>query len=89
MRWLAIVVLRLRTLLRRSQVERELQAEIQFHMDEQIAEYQAAGMGPAEARALAQREIGGITRIREECRDARGVALLDSSSRISATRCED
>jgi putative ABC transport system permease protein len=77
--WLTIVVLRLRTLLQRSQVERELQDEIQFHVDEQIVEYRAAGMAPDEARRRALREIGGATRVREECRDARVVSFLETT----------
>ena len=79
MRWLTIIILRLRTLLQRSRVERELQDEIQFHLDEQAAEYRAVGMAPDEARASARREIGGITQVREECRDVRGVNFLETT----------
>ncbi len=78
MRWLTIVLLRLRSLLRRNQVERELRDEIQFHLDLQIEEHRAAGMAPDEARRSALREMGGVAQIQEECRDARGVGLLDS-----------
>ena len=35
-------------------------------------------MSPAEARYAARREMGAIEQRKEECRDARGLALLDS-----------
>jgi len=78
MRWLTIVFLRLRSLLWRDQVERELRDEIQFHLDQQIAENRAAGMTPEEARSLALAKIGVVAQIQEECRDARGVAFFNA-----------
>ena len=78
MRWLRIAFLRLRSLLRRGNVERELQDEIGFHLDRQIEEYRTAGMTPGEARAKALEKIGGVAQIEEECRDARGVGFVDS-----------
>lgn len=78
MRFLTIIVHRLRTLFQRTRVERELTDEIQFHLDEQIAELQASGMAPEEARRSALKVIGGITQLQEECRDARGLSFLDS-----------
>jgi putative ABC transport system permease protein len=77
MRWFDKLTLRLRSLLRRRHVEQELDAELQFHFDQQIEENLAAGMSEADARAAASRALGGLVRIREDCRDALGVRLLD------------
>src|SRR5689334_23683104 len=77
MRVLDQVRLRLRSLFRRARVERELDAELRFHLDQQIEENLVAGMPPHEARAAALRTIGGVTQFQEECRDMRRVNLLE------------
>src|SRR5260370_18606817 len=69
--------LRLRTLFRRNSVDRELEADRQFHIEEQIAENRAAGLSNEEARYAALRTVGGITQFREECRDMRRVNYID------------
>jgi putative ABC transport system permease protein len=79
MRWLDEVKLRFRTLFRREQVESELDRELQFHLEQQIAENIAAGMSSDEARYAALRKIGGITQILEQCRDQRGLHLLETT----------
>jgi len=70
--------LRLRSLSQRTRVESELERELRFHVDQQTAENIAAGMAPDEARHAALREFGGVTQRSEECRDARGLNLLES-----------
>jgi predicted permease len=76
MRWLTKTLLRLRSLFRKSAVDRELDDELRFHLERQIEENVAAGMPPAEARRAALRDFGGVAQVKEECRDARGVTLL-------------
>ena len=71
-RWLKILRLRVRSVLHRGEVDRELDKELRFHLDEQIAENLARGMSPADARSAALRALGGVTQIQEECRDFRG-----------------
>jgi predicted permease len=73
--------LRLRSLLRPNRMERELDAELQFHLDQLIEENLAAGMPPDEARFAAQRSIGGLTQYQEECRDRRGTQACESTLR--------
>ena len=70
--------LRLRSLFDRASVERELDREFRFHLDQQIEENLAAGMKPEEARRAAMRTIGGITQLREECRDMRRVNRIET-----------
>ena len=70
---------RLRSIVQRSHVERELDKEVLFHLDQQTAEYIAAGMGKEEARVAALRAMGGVTQILEECRDMRRTNYLEES----------
>jgi predicted permease len=57
-------------------MEGELDAELRFHIEKEIEQNLARGMDLAEARRAALVEFGGAERIREECRDVRGVRLL-------------
>src|SRR6266478_5120975 len=52
-------------------VERRLDCELQFHLEQQIADYISSGISPAEARRRANLEFGGVERFKEECREAR------------------
>src|SRR5690242_20681026 len=78
MRWFAMMRLRLRSLLRRSRVDQELDEELQSHLEQQVEYYVARGMSPAHARLEALRELGPLALRKEECRDARGLSLIDS-----------
>jgi predicted permease len=59
-------------------VERELETELGFHLNEQIEENLAAGMTAKEAHIAALRTIGGVTQVQEECRDMRRVNLIEN-----------
>jgi predicted permease len=78
MRWTRKLRLRLRSLLQWNRVEQELDEELRYHLEYLIDAYVAGGMPPEAARCAALREMGGIEQRKEECRDARGLALLDS-----------
>ena len=58
-------------------VEKRLDSELHFHVEQQIADYIASGMAPAEARRRANLEFGGVERFKEECREARWENQLD------------
>ncbi|HEX8118343.1 MAG TPA: ABC transporter permease, partial [Pyrinomonadaceae bacterium] len=58
-------------------MECELDEELRFHIEKEIEQNVARGMSPAEARRAALVEFGGVDMIKEECRDVRGVRLLD------------
>jgi predicted permease len=81
MRLASIVRLRLRSLFSRTVVERELDEELQYHLERQIDENVAAGMSPREARSAALRSIAGLTQRKEECRDMRGFNFIDTLQR--------
>lgn len=63
---------------RKKELERQLAAELQDHVERQIADNLRAGMGPAEARRQATLKFGGLAHISEQCRDARGTLWLES-----------
>jgi putative ABC transport system permease protein len=71
--------LRMRALFRGGHVEAEMDEEFRYHLDRQIEANLAAGMTPEDARLAALREFGGVDQRREECRDARGVSLIESA----------
>lgn len=77
MRLLSELRERLRALLFRSREDRELEEELQFHLDMQTEENIRRGMDPAEARRQAVLRLGGLAQVREATRDARGVRWLD------------
>jgi putative ABC transport system permease protein len=72
---------RLRSLFTRDRVDRELDEEMRFHLDQQIATYVRQGMTRDEAERRARVEFGGLDQIREEHRDQRGVALVEDLAR--------
>ncbi|HEX4634082.1 MAG TPA: ABC transporter permease, partial [Gemmatimonadales bacterium] len=69
---------RLRALFRRGDLERELDQELSFHVDQATAKYVALGLPADAARRRAAIEFGGIENTKEESRDRRGTALLES-----------
>jgi len=79
MRWFDQGKLRVRTLFQRQRAERELEAEFEFHVEQQTAENLAAGMSPEEARYAALRSTGAITQMQEQCRDQRGLHLIETT----------
>src|SRR5438445_2766062 len=81
MRWARALMSRLRSVFRRNRLERELDAELRFHLDQQIHENIAAGMTVADARSAARRSMGGVAQVKEECRDSLGVRWLDDLGR--------
>jgi putative ABC transport system permease protein len=80
-RWLYTIPLKLRSLLRRQRVERELDEELRYHVERQTELNIAAGMSRERALTEALRAFGGIERHKEDARDARGVRLLEEVMR--------
>jgi predicted permease len=78
MRWRYKLPLRLRSLFRKNNAESDLSEELQFHLQNQIDEYVAQGIGLQEARRAAFRSLGGVEQVKEECRDARRINFIDN-----------
>jgi putative ABC transport system permease protein len=70
--WAQRLWMRLQSLLRRGRNAQRLDEEMQFHLEQQIAENIAAGMSREEARYAAMRAFGSPTVLKEETRDAWG-----------------
>jgi predicted permease len=68
---------RLRALLRRSEMERELDEELRHHIEQQTEQNIRLGMNPEEARYEAQKAFGGVEQAKERSRDARGVRWIE------------
>src|SRR5262245_7784421 len=68
--------LKLRTLFKRRNVERELDEELRYHIERQIEANLARGMSPQDARQAAMRAFGGVEQRKEESRDTRGLMTL-------------
>ncbi len=66
--WARQLWLRLQTLFRRERVAQRLDDEVQFHLEQQIAENIAAGMNAQEARYPAMRAFGNPTLTKEQAR---------------------
>ena len=62
----------------RKLTEEQLDAELQFHLDQQTAYYIGAGMKPEEARRCARLEFGGLDQVKEECREVGAAHVLES-----------
>jgi predicted permease len=77
-RWLHTFRLRLRSLFRREQVERDLSEALQYHLEQKTQEYVAAGLTLEEARRRARREFGGVELSKENCRDTRRVNFIET-----------
>lgn len=74
MEWITRWRKRLRVLVRREEVERELEEEFAFHLEMETRNNVRAGMTPEAARRQAALTFGGRERFREEVRDARWFA---------------
>jgi predicted permease len=57
--------------------ERELEKELQFHLERHIADLVEQGHSPEEARRLARMALGGPEQVKEQCRDARPARWLE------------
>jgi predicted permease len=73
--------LRLRALMFQKRVELDLEDELDFHVEMQARKNVLAGMSEAEATRRARIQFGGAAQVKEECRDARGVGLIETTWR--------
>jgi macrolide transport system ATP-binding/permease protein len=74
--WWFTARLRLRSILLGSRLERELDEELQFHLEHKIEEGIANGLSPKEARYAAMRAMDGLEQRKEEMRDMRRIHWL-------------
>jgi hypothetical protein len=60
-----------RSFVRRRAVERELNEELQFHLQQLAERYARSGRDPGSAAHEAGRRFGGLDQVKEDCRDMR------------------
>jgi MacB-like periplasmic core domain len=85
--WIYTLPLRLRSLFRRNRLGEELDEELSDHIERQIEDNLARGMGPKEARLAALRAFGNAAAVREQTHDAwswSGAELLLNDVRLGA-----
>jgi len=70
---------RLRALFQRSAEETELNEELRFHLEQQVAKYRRAGLTEEEARRRARLVFGGHEQVKEDCREARGTSFVENA----------
>jgi putative ABC transport system permease protein len=68
---------RWRALFRKEEIERELEAELRFHLEREAEQNLRDGMSREDAHYAALKSFGPMERSKEECRDARGVRLFE------------
>ena len=68
---------KLRALFGKQKMEGELDEELRFHLEREIEQNIERGMSAEEARSAALRSFGGVEQVKEECRDVRGVRVIE------------
>ena len=62
-------------------MERQLDKELRFHLEQQIRDYMAAGLPAGEARRKANLDFGGLDQTKEDCRDVRPIHWIEDIGR--------
>jgi len=68
----------LQSILHRSRMENEMDAELRFHLQSFADDLIRSGVPREEALRRARLEFGAVERAKEECREARGVSLTET-----------
>ncbi len=66
-----------KALLRRSRTESDMDSELRSHIAAYAEDLVRSGISEKEAMRRARMEFGGIERVKEECREARGVHFVE------------
>ncbi len=73
---LSDLIFRFRSLFRHNAVENELEEELQFHFKQQVEKHVRAGLSRQEAVLRTRLEFGNLSKVKEACRESRGLTLL-------------
>jgi putative ABC transport system permease protein len=74
---LKILKTALKALLRKSEMDRELDEELRYHIEQQTEQNIRLGMNLEEARYAARKSFGGVEQAKERSRDTRGLRWLE------------
>ena len=72
------LLFRVRSLFRKKAVEADLDEELRFHLAQQTGKYLRSGLTQSEALRQVRVDFGGLDQVKEECRDARGIQLMET-----------
>ena len=78
MRWLTKLRMLLRSIFERRQLDAELDEELREHIEQEIGNNIRAGMSQEEARRAANRTVGSLSLIKDECREARAANFIET-----------
>ena len=70
-----------RALFQRKVMEDDLDAELRFHLDRLTEQHVRAGKAPGEAQRLSRIALGGVSQIKEQCRESWGVSWIHALAR--------
>jgi putative ABC transport system permease protein len=60
-------------------MEEELDEEVRSHFERHVEANIQQGLPPQEAKRQARLDFGGVDEVKEECRDAWGVAFIETT----------
>ena len=75
---LSDILFRIRSLFRRNKAEADLDDELRFHREQELDKYGKSGIADAEALRRVRLNFGGVEQVKEECREAWGIHLLET-----------
>ena len=70
---------RFRSLFCRASMEAQLDEELRCHLEHEVEKLKRSGMTQEESERSARLSFGGQEQVKDDCRDARGTRLVDSS----------
>jgi putative ABC transport system permease protein len=70
--------LSLRSVVFRNRLERDMDSELRFHLEMETEKNIKRGLPPDKARLEAIRNFGSVEKVKDECRDERGVSFFDA-----------
>jgi len=88
MRWVERFRMAMLMLFRRKAETERLNRELEFHLEQQIAENVGGGMAPEEARMAALRLFGNPTLLRDEARSSWSWSLQDMIMKRVGSYCK-
>jgi macrolide transport system ATP-binding/permease protein len=74
---LRVFLSRLAGLVRKGTLERDMDDELDFHLQMEIDENLRQGMQPAEARSQAHRRLGGVAQLKETYRETHALPIIE------------
>lgn len=78
MRWLTLLLVRVRALFRRDAIVEEIREEFDFHLDMRTDDYARSGLDPKQARREAAHRFGNVALMRDKGYDIRGGGVMES-----------